>query len=124
MRSIVTIDDSNSIRQSLGAFLVRLKLTNILQSVGGALAAVSSLSPIVFFLISFFVGIGSGSSVLIGPAKGAGDLRRTGVISGVLARPAWLQRIWYASPIAFVCSLAGNLAYFKFFWLPNKLSAV
>ena len=93
---MVALDDSKPIWQSLGVFLIPLMLSNILQSIGGtlnsiflgrligvgALAAVSSLFPIVFFLISFFVGIGSGSSVLIGQAKGAGDLGRMKAIAG------------------------------------------
>jgi Na+-driven multidrug efflux pump len=33
------------------------------------------------------------------------------------------QGIWYAYPIAFICSLAGNLAYDKFFLLRSKVSA-
>jgi Na+-driven multidrug efflux pump len=33
------------------------------------------------------------------------------------------QGIWYAYPIAFICSHAGNLAYDKFFWLRSKVSA-
>jgi len=30
------------------------------------------------------------------------------------------QGIWYAYPIAFICSLAGNPALEKFFWLRRK----
>jgi len=39
-----------------------------------ALAAVSAFFPIQFLLISFFIGITSGSTVLIGQAYGANDV--------------------------------------------------
>ncbi|PEL13671.1 MATE family efflux transporter [Bacillus sp. AFS017336] len=66
-------------------FLIPLLLSNILQSIGqvfsmiivgnwlgeNALAAISAFFPIFFFLVSFIIGIGSGSSILIGQAYGA-----------------------------------------------------
>jgi putative MATE family efflux protein len=66
-------------------FLGPLLLSNILQSLSGtvnnvylgqmigvkALAAVSSFFPVMFFFIAFVIGLGSGSSVLIGQAWGA-----------------------------------------------------
>jgi len=71
-------------------FLIPLMLSNILQAalgtflsiylgrmIGvGALAAASSVFPMLFFLISFFIGIASGSTVLIGQAYGARDAER------------------------------------------------
>jgi len=96
MRGMPTVDESKPIWQTMGVFLIPLVLSSILQSAGatlnsiflgrmigvGALAVVSSVFPIVFFLISFLIGIGSGSSVLIGQAKGAGDLARMKAIAG------------------------------------------
>ncbi len=81
------IDDSKPLWQSLLVFLIPLMLSNLLQSASGtinaiflgrllgvhALAAVSSFFPILFFLISFLIGLSSGSSVLIGQAYGAHD---------------------------------------------------
>jgi len=66
-------------------FLIPLLFSNILQSIGqvfsmivvghwlgeSALAAISAFFPLFFLLISFAIGIGSGSSILIGQAYGA-----------------------------------------------------
>lgn len=66
-------------------FLIPLLLSNVLQSIGqvfsmiivgnwlgeNALAAISAFFPLFFFLVSFIIGIGSGSSILIGQAYGA-----------------------------------------------------
>jgi len=66
-------------------FLIPLLLSNIMQSIGqvfgmivvghwlgvNALAAISAFFPLLFLLISFAIGIGSGSSILIGQAYGA-----------------------------------------------------
>ena len=66
-------------------FLVPLILSNILQSIGqlfgmvivgrwlgvNELAAISAFFPLFFLLISFAIGIGSGSAILIGQAFGA-----------------------------------------------------
>ena len=47
-----------------------------------ALAAASSFFPVVFFMISFFIGIASGSSVLIGQAYGARNEERLKAVAG------------------------------------------
>ncbi|MBC5827954.1 MAG: MATE family efflux transporter, partial [Candidatus Eremiobacteraeota bacterium] len=68
-------------------FLIPLMLSNVLQALSStlnsiflgrligvdALAAVSALFPVIFFLISFLIGLSNGSTVLIGQAFGAGD---------------------------------------------------
>ncbi len=68
-------------------FLIPLMLSNALQSASqtvasiylgrligvNALAAVSAVFPIIFLLISFIIGLSSGSTVLIGQAFGAKD---------------------------------------------------
>src|SRR5690606_21094050 len=48
----------------------------------GALAAVSSFFPLLFFFISFVIGLGAGSSVLIGQAYGAGEPEKVKAIAG------------------------------------------
>ena len=81
------LEDSKPIWRTMLVFLVPLMLSNILQSAAGtftsiflgrmigvgALAAASSIFPMLIFLISFFFGIASASTVLIGQAYGAHD---------------------------------------------------
>ncbi|WP_439923680.1 MATE family efflux transporter [Nitrobacter sp. JJSN] len=71
--------------QAYLAFLMPMMLSNVLQSLFGtingiylgqmigvdALAAASIFFPVMFFFISFIIGLGAGSSVLIGQAWGA-----------------------------------------------------
>jgi len=71
-------------------------LSNVLQSIGQtansvylgrlvgvrSLAAVSAIFPIIFFLISFLIGLASGSTVLIGQAYGARDHLKVKAIAG------------------------------------------
>jgi putative MATE family efflux protein len=91
-----TIDDATPVWRSMLTFLVPLMLSNILQAASGtftaiylghmigvgALAAASSIFPMVFFLVSFFIGIASASSVLIGQAYGARDPERVARVAG------------------------------------------
>src|SRR5215469_1621776 len=79
-------------------FLIPLMFSNILQAASqtfsliflgrligvGALAAVSAVFPIIFLLFSFLIGVGSGSSVLIGQAHGAGDAHRVKRVAGTV----------------------------------------
>lgn len=95
-RGSIALSDTRPIWQSLGIFLIPLMLSNILQSLGQtangiylgrlvgvhALAAVSAIFPIVFFLISFLIGLGAGSSILIGQAFGARDPVKVKEIAG------------------------------------------
>jgi putative MATE family efflux protein len=90
------IDDTRPIWRTLLVFLVPLMLSNVLQSASAtfnsiylgqligvrALAAVSAFFPLQFLLISFFIGISSGSTVLIGQAFGAGDVARMRAVAG------------------------------------------
>lgn len=78
------------------AFLGPMVLGNVLQSMSGtlnhvfvgqmlgtrALAAVSAMFPIIFFLISLVIGVGAGASVLIGQAWGARELHKVKTIAG------------------------------------------
>ncbi|QEL82449.1 MATE family efflux transporter (plasmid) [Bacillus sp. JAS24-2] len=82
--------------KSMSMFLVPLLLSNILQSVGQLfgmvvvgrwlgvkeLAAISAFFPLFFLLVSFVIGIGSGSSILIGQAFGARNEERLKAIVG------------------------------------------
>lgn len=80
----------------MSIFLVPLLLSNILQSIGqlvsivlvgrwigeDAVAAISAFFPLFFLLVSFSIGIGSGSSILIGQAYGAKNEQRLKEIIG------------------------------------------
>ncbi|XID74890.1 MATE family efflux transporter [Alkanindiges sp. WGS2144] len=77
-------------------FLVPLLITNILQSLSGtintifvgqmlgvqAVAAVAVFFPILFFLLSFVIGLAAGASVLIGQAWGAREFEKVKQITG------------------------------------------
>lgn len=77
-------------------FLVPLMLGNVLQSISmtlntifvgrlvgvSGLAAVSAFFPIFFLLISFVIGLSSGSTVLIGQAHGARNEHRVRKVAG------------------------------------------
>ena len=92
----LVLDDSRPIWQSMLLFLIPLMLSNVLQSLGQtinsiylghfigprALAAAGNLFPIVFFTISFLIGLSSASTILIGQAHGAGDVKRMKVVAG------------------------------------------
>ena len=82
--------------RSMIVFLIPLILSNALQSVGQlfgsivvgrwlgveALAAISAFFPLFFLIISFTIGIGAGSSILIGQAYGAQNIERMKAIVG------------------------------------------
>jgi putative MATE family efflux protein len=120
MQRRLALDDSRPVWRSMLVFLVPLMLSNILQSASGtigsiylgrligvrALAAASSFFPIIFFMIAFFIGIASASSVLIGQAYGARDEERLKAVagttlavsigSGVLVA---IASIWFLPPL-------------------------
>jgi putative MATE family efflux protein len=78
------------------AFLVPMIASNILQALSGtvnniylgqmlgvsAMAAVSAFFPVLFFLIAFMIGLGSGAAVLMGQAWGAKELDRVKALAG------------------------------------------
>jgi putative MATE family efflux protein len=90
------IDDSKPVWRSMLVFLLPLMLSNVLQSASAtftsiflgrmigvkALAAASAVFPLLFFLISFFLGIATASTVLIGQAYGAHDQPRLSRAAG------------------------------------------
>lgn len=80
----------------MAMFLIPLMLSNALQSVGqligtvvvgrwigvNALAAISAFFPLFFLLVSFVIGVGAGSSILIGQAYGARNREQLKAIVG------------------------------------------
>ena len=88
--------DSTPLWKTFAVFLGPMLLSNILQSLSGtlnnvyvgqmlgvgALAAVSSFFPVMFFFIAFTIGLGAGASVLIGQAWGAGDSSKVKAVAG------------------------------------------
>jgi putative MATE family efflux protein len=91
-------DESKPMWQIMLVFLVPLMLSNILQAASQtaasiwigrligteALGAISAVFPILFLLISFLIGIATGSTVLIGQAFGAGDHHKVKKIAGTV----------------------------------------
>ncbi|WP_229776911.1 MATE family efflux transporter [Alicyclobacillus cellulosilyticus] len=99
--------------KALVIFLIPLMLSNALQSLSNTigsviigrflgvhdLAAMSAFFPVFFFLISFMIGIGSGSSVLIGQAFGAQKMDRLKAVAGTTLTFTFL--------VGFVLGMAG-----------------
>ncbi|MBV8670340.1 MAG: MATE family efflux transporter [Candidatus Eremiobacteraeota bacterium] len=92
------LDESRPMWRSFVIFLIPLMLSSVLQSAGStlnsifvgrligvdALGAISAFFPLLFFLISFLVGLSSGASVLIGQAYGAGDQHKMKRVTGTV----------------------------------------
>ncbi|HEX3549221.1 MAG TPA: MATE family efflux transporter [Candidatus Elarobacter sp.] len=116
----LALDDSRPIWRSMLVFLVPLMLSNVLQSASAtlnsiylgrligvrALAAASAFFPIVFFMIAFFIGIASASSVLIGQAYGARDQERLKAVAGTTLTLALVSGVivgvsswWFLPPL-------------------------
>tara|TARA_R110002020_G_scaffold6143_4_gene25695 strand:- start:1510 stop:2868 length:1359 start_codon:yes stop_codon:yes gene_type:complete len=90
------IPQSRPLWQRFAIFLVPLMAANILQALSGtvsaiyvgqlvgveALAAVATFFPILFFLLSFLIGLSSGSTVLIGQAWGARNIDKVKQVAG------------------------------------------
>jgi len=90
------LNDSRPLWKTFAFFLAPMLLSNILQSLSGtlnnvyvgqmigvgALAAVSSFFPVMFFFIAFMIGLGAGASVLIGQAWGARDTAKVKAVAG------------------------------------------
>jgi putative MATE family efflux protein len=85
-------------------FLLPLMASNILQALSGtfnsifigqmigveALASLATFFPILFFLISFIIGLSAGSTILIGQAWGARNLVRVKQVTGTTITTAFL----------------------------------
>lgn len=90
--------------QTFLVFLGPLMLSNVLQSLSGtlntvflgqmigvqALAAATVFFPVTFFFIALVIGLGAGSSVLIGQAWGAGETDKVKVVAGTTLTVATL----------------------------------
>ena len=88
-------------------FLVPLMVSNILQAMSGtinniyigqlvgvdALAATAAFFPILFFLMSFIIGLASGSTVLIGQAWGAKNELKVKEIAGTTMTVTFLAGV-------------------------------
>ncbi len=106
------IDLEGSLWKGIFIFVLPLMLSNFLNSVSGtissiilgrmigvsALAAVSAFFPVFFFLVSFVIGIGGGSSVLIGQAFGAQEWKKVKVIVGTTLTSTFLLGLLLAIP--------------------------
>src|SRR6218665_1746585 len=82
--------------QRFAVFLVPLMASNILQALSGtinsiyigqmigveALAATATFFPIMFFLMSFIIGLSAGSTILIGQAWGARNIEKVKQVAG------------------------------------------
>ncbi|MGN6489022.1 MAG: MATE family efflux transporter [Devosia sp.] len=98
-------DLSRPLWQRFLVFLLPLMLSNILQSLSGtinsvfigqmigthALAAISTFFPIMIFLISFVIGLASGSAILIGQAWGARNLQKIKQVTGTTLTVGFLM---------------------------------
>ena len=79
------------------AFLIPVIFASVLQSLGqvfgiiivgqtlgvDSLAAISAFFPLFFFLLSFVIGMGSGSSILVGQTYGSGNIKKMKEVVGV-----------------------------------------
>nr|WP_295890025.1 MATE family efflux transporter [uncultured Devosia sp.] len=87
---------SRPLWQRFAFFLVPLMASNILQALSGtinsiyigqligveALAATATFFPILFFLMSFIIGLSAGSTILIGQAWGARNVEKVKQVAG------------------------------------------
>ncbi|KJC61943.1 multidrug transporter MatE [Bradyrhizobium sp. LTSPM299] len=92
----MNVPDTPSLRKAFLLFLAPMLLSNILQSLFGtingvylgqmigvdALAAASVFFPVMFFFISFVIGLSAGASVMIGQAWGAREPERVKAVAG------------------------------------------
>jgi putative MATE family efflux protein len=101
------LDESRPVWRTLLAFLIPIMLTNLMQAANGtinsiflgrmigvhALAAASAFFPVLFLIFAFFIGLSSGSSVLIGQAYGARDEERLRQVAGTTLMASFLLSI-------------------------------
>lgn len=96
--------------QRFAIFLLPLMASNILQALSGtfnsifigqmigveALASLATFFPILFFLISFIIGLSAGSTILIGQAWGARNLTRVKQVTGTTMTTAIVLGLFVA----------------------------
>jgi putative MATE family efflux protein len=126
-------DESKPLWQVMAIFLIPLTVSNLLQSASGTvtsiyigrligvdgLAATSALFPVLFFLISFLIGLTNGSTVLIGQAFGARDEHRLKQVAGTTVTVCLLLGIG----VAIVGTLFAHQAMTLLGTPPNILAA-
>jgi MATE family, multidrug efflux pump len=126
-------DESKPLWQVMAIFLIPLTFSNLLQSASGTvtsiyigrligvdgLAATSALFPVLFFLISFLIGLTNGSTVLIGQAFGARDEHRLKQVAGTTVTVCLLLGIG----VAIVGTLFAHQAMTLLGTPPNILAA-
>ncbi len=107
----MTLDDKPMWRRFV-VFLGPMMLTNVVQSLSGtinsvflgqmigvrALAAATAFFPIMLVLLSVLMGMGAGTSVLVGRAYGARDHERIRVIAGTSLAATLLMGVAAAVP--------------------------
>ena len=138
-RAITPIDGKSFVpptpplRKPFLIFLAPMMLSNILQALFGtinnvylgqmigvdALAAVTVFFPVMFFFISFVVGLGSGAGVLIGQAWGAGEIDKVKAVAGTTLTVALL----FASAIAILGGLFSRQLLIAIATPPDILAA-
>ncbi|WP_421762329.1 MATE family efflux transporter [Devosia sp.] len=103
-------NSSRPLWQRFSLFLLPLMLSNILQSLSGtinnvyigqmlgtkALAAAAVFFPILIFLISFIIGLASGSAILIGQAWGAKNIEKIKEVTGTSLTVGLLMGLFVA----------------------------
>lgn len=97
-------DSTRPLWQRFAIFLLPLMASNILQALSGtfnsifigqmigvdALASLATFFPILFFLISFIIGLSAGSTILIGQAWGARNIDRVKQVAGTTITAAFV----------------------------------
>lgn len=97
-------DFTRPLWQRFAIFLLPLMASNILQALSGtfnsifigqmigvdALASLATVFPILFFLISFIIGLSAGSTILIGQAWGARNIDRVKQVAGTTITAAFV----------------------------------
>ncbi len=90
------MSDDTPLWRTFLVFVGPMMLANVLQALSGtlnsvylgqmigvqALAAATGFFPLMFFFVAFIIGLGSGASVLIGQAWGAGDVGKVKAVAG------------------------------------------
>ncbi|MGE7624085.1 MATE family efflux transporter [Viridibacillus sp. NPDC096237] len=108
-------NENKTISKSMIAFLIQVIFASNIQSLGqvfgiivvghslgvDSLAALSAFFPLLFLLIAFAIGIGSGSSILIGQSYGGGNVTKMKEVVGVT--------LAFTILISVVCAILGSI---------------
>ncbi|MBK3493692.1 MATE family efflux transporter [Viridibacillus sp. YIM B01967] len=108
-------NENKTISKSMITFLIPVIFASVIQSLGqvfgiivvgqslglDSLAALSAFFPLLFLLITFAIGIGSGSSILIGQSYGGGNITKMKEVVGVT--------LAFTILISVVCAIFGSI---------------